>query len=456
MFRKVLVANRGEIALRVMFACKELGVGTVAVYSEADRDALHVRFADEAVCIGPAWSTESYLNIPSVISAAEISNADAIHPGYGFLAEDAHFAEVCEESGIKFIGPSPSSIRMMGDKARARSAISRIGLEVLPGSSNPVKDSDEALAIADEIGYPVIIKAVAGGGGRGMRIVREPSEIAGSLGTARAEALEGFGSDACYLEKFVEKARHIEFQILADEHGNVIHLGERECSIQRRHQKLLEEAPSVVIDDALRHKIGSRIVAAVKELGYTSVGTMEFLVDGDMNFYFIEMNARIQVEHGVTEIVTGVDLIREQIQVAAGEVLRHRQEDVHFRGHAIECRINAEDPFTHRPSPGKITSWHPPGGPGVRVDTAAYAEYVVPPYYDSLIAKVIALAASRDEALRRMDRALRTFIVEGVQTTIPLHLKILADPRFKAGDMSTAFLEQTGILAPGTGVGKPA
>ena len=456
MFRKILIANRGEIALRVMFACKELGLGTVAVYSEADRDALHVRFADEAVCIGPARSLESYLNIPSVISAAELSNADAIHPGYGFLAEDAHFAEVCEECGIKFIGPSPLNIRMMGDKARARSAISRIGLEVLPGSSDPVKDSDEALAIADEIGYPVIIKAVAGGGGRGMRIVREPSEIAGSLGTARAEALEGFGSDACYLEKFVEKARHIEFQILADEHGNVIHLGERECSIQRRHQKLLEEAPSVVIDDALRHKIGSRIVAAVKELGYTSVGTMEFLVDGDMNFYFIEMNARIQVEHGVTEIVTGVDLIREQIQVAAGEVLRHRQEDVHFRGHAIECRINAEDPFTHRPSPGKITSWHPPGGPGVRVDTAAYAEYVVPPYYDSLIAKVIALAASRDEALRRMDRALRTFIVEGVQTTIPLHLKILADPRFKAGDMSTAFLEQTGILAPGTGVGKPA
>jgi acetyl-CoA carboxylase biotin carboxylase subunit len=456
MFRKILIANRGEIALRVMFACKELGLGTVAVYSEADRDALHVRFADEAVCIGPARSLESYLNIPSVISAAELSNADAIHPGYGFLAEDAHFAEVCEECGIKFIGPSPLSIRMMGDKARARSAISRIGLEVLPGSSDPVKDSDEALAIADEIGYPVIIKAVAGGGGRGMRIVREPSDMAGSLGTARAEALAGFGSDACYLEKFVEKARHIEFQILADEHGNVIHLGERECSIQRRHQKLLEEAPSVIIDDALRHKIGSRIVAAVKELGYTSVGTMEFLVDGDMNFYFMEMNARIQVEHGVTEIVTGVDLIREQIQVAAGEVLRHRQEDVHFRGHAIECRINAEDPFTHRPSPGKITSWHPPGGPGVRVDTAAYAGYVVPPYYDSLIAKVIALAASRDEALRRMDRALRTFIVEGIQTTIPLHLKILADPRFKAGDMSTAFLEQTGILAPGTGVSKPA
>ena len=456
MFRKVLIANRGEIALRVMFACKELGLQTVAVYSEVDRDALHVRFADEAVCIGPARSAESYLNIPSVISAAEISNADAIHPGYGFLAEDAHFAEVCEECGIKFIGPSPSSIRMMGDKARARSAISRIGLEVLPGSSEPVTDSDEALAIAAEIGYPVIIKAVAGGGGRGMRIVRDPSQLAGSLGTARAEALAAFGSAECYLEKFVEKARHIEFQILADEHGNAIHLGERECSIQRRHQKLLEEAPSVVVDEVLRAKIGSRIVTAVKELGYTSVGTMEFLVDGDMNFFFMEMNTRIQVEHGVTEIVTGVDLIREQILVAAGEVLRHRQEDVHFRGHAIECRINAEDPFTHRPSPGKITSWHPPGGPGVRVDTAAYAEYVVPPYYDSLIAKVIALAASRDEALRRMDRALRTFIVEGVRTTIPLHLKILADPRFQAGDMSTAFLEQSGVLDSDAGVAGPA
>jgi acetyl-CoA carboxylase biotin carboxylase subunit len=456
MFRKILIANRGEIALRVMFACKELGLGTVAVYSEADRDALHVRFADEAICIGPARSRESYLNIPSVISAAEISNADAIHPGYGFLAEDAHFAEVCEECGIKFIGPSPSSIRMMGDKARARSAISRIGLDVLPGSSNPVKDSDEALAIAAEIGYPVIIKAVAGGGGRGMRIVREASQLVPALGTARAEALGAFNSDECYLERFVEKARHIEFQILADDFGDAIHLGERECSIQRRHQKLLEEAPSVVMNDALRDKIGSRVVAAIKELGYTSVGTMEFLVDEDMKFYFMEMNARIQVEHGVTEIVTGVDLIREQILVAAGEALRHTQEDVPFRGHAIECRINAEDPFTSRPSPGKITSWHPPGGPGVRVDTAAYAEYVVPPYYDSLIAKVIALAASRDEALRRMDRALRTFIVEGVQTTIPLHLKILADPRFKAGDMSTAFLEHSGVLDPGRGVAGPA
>ncbi len=456
MFRKVLIANRGEIALRVMFACKELGLATVAVYSEADRDALHVRFADEAVCIGPPRSAESYLNIPRVISAAEISNADAIHPGYGFLAEDAHFAEVCEDCGIKFIGPSPSNIRMMGNKARARSAISRIGLEVLPGSSDPVGDSDQALAIAREIGYPLIIKAVAGGGGRGMRIVTEPSQLPGSLGTARAEALAAFGSAECYVEKFVEKARHIEFQILADEFGNAIHLGERECSIQRRHQKLMEEAPSVVVDDALRLKMGSRIVAAVQELGYTSVGTMEFLVDGDMNFYFMEMNTRIQVEHAVTEIVTGVDLIRDQILIAAGEVLPHRQEDIHFKGHAIECRINAEDPFTHRPSPGKIGAWHTPGGPGVRVDTAAYAEYVVPPYYDSLVAKVIALGATRDEALRRMDRALRTFIVEGIRTTIPLHLKILADPRFKAGDISTAFLEQSGVLDPGAEAGGAA
>ena len=456
MFRKVLIANRGEIALRVMFACKELGLQTVAVYSEADRDALHVRFADEAICIGPPRSAKSYLNIPSVISAAEISNADAIHPGYGFLAEDANFAEVCEECGIKFIGPTPSSIRMMGNKSRARSAISRIGLDVLPGSSEPVANSDEALAIAAEVGYPVIIKAVAGGGGRGMRIVREPSQLAASLGTARAEALAAFGSAECYLEKFVEKARHIEFQILADDFGNAIHLGERECSIQRRHQKLLEEAPSVVMDDVLREQIGARVVAAVQELGYTSVGTLEFLVDENMNFFFMEMNTRIQVEHGVTEIVTGVDLIRDQILVAAGEGLPHRQSDIKFRGYAIECRINAEDPFSHRPSPGKITSWHPPGGPGVRVDTAAYAEYVVPPYYDSLIAKVIALAASREEALRRMDRALRTFIVEGIRTTIPLHLKILADGRFKAGDISTAFLDESGVLDQGGGFDGPS
>ena len=456
MFRKVLIANRGEIALRVLFACKELGLRTVAVYSEADRHALHVRFADEAICIGPAPSSESYLDIPSVISAAEISNADAIHPGYGFLSENAHFAEVCEECGIKFIGPSPSSIRMMGDKARARSAMSRVGLEILPGSSDPVQGTDEALAVAKEIGYPVIIKATAGGGGRGMRIVRGSSELARALGTAQAEAQAAFGSAECYIEKFVEKARHIEFQILADDFGNAIHLGERECSIQRRHQKLLEEAPSVIMDDVLRDKMGARVVSAVQSLGYTNVGTMEFLVDRNMNFYFMEMNTRIQVEHGVTEIVTGIDLVRDQILAAAGETLRHRQEDVRFKGHAIECRVNAEDPFTQWPSPGKITSWHPPGGPGVRVDTAAYAEYVVPPYYDSLIAKVIALGASRGEALRRMDRALSTFIVEGVRTTIPLHLKILADKDFQSGDTSTDFLEQSSVLGKAAGVAESA
>ena len=456
MFRKVLIANRGEIALRVLFACKELGLRTVAVYSEADRHALHVRFADEAICIGPAPSSESYLDIPSVISAAEISNADAIHPGYGFLSENAHFAEVCEECGIKFIGPSPSSIRMMGDKARARSAMSRVGLEILPGSSDPVQDTDEALAVAKEIGYPVIIKATAGGGGRGMRIVRDSSELARALGTAQAEAQAAFGSAECYMEKFVEKARHIEFQILADDFGNAIHLGERECSIQRRHQKLLEEAPSVMMDDVLRRKMGARVVSAVQSLGYTNVGTMEFLVDRNGNFYFMEMNTRIQVEHGVTEIVTGIDLIRAQILAAAGETLPHRQEDVRFKGHAIECRVNAEDPFTQLPSPGKITAWHPPGGPGVRVDTAAYAEYVVPPYYDSLIAKVIALGASRGEALRRMDRALSTFIVEGVRTTIPLHLKILADKDFQSGDMSTDFLEQSSVLGKAAGVAESA
>ena len=442
MFKKILIANRGEIALRVMFACKELGIQTVAVYSEADRHALHVRFADEAICIGPAPSADSYLNIPSVISAAEIANADAIHPGYGFLSENAHFAEVCEECGIKFIGPSAASIRTMGDKTRARKAISRVGLEILPGSSDPVGDLEEALSVANEIGYPVIIKAVAGGGGRGMRVVEHAPELATALETARAETLAAFGVADCYLEKFVENARHVEFQILADDFGNAIHLGERECSIQRRHQKLMEEAPSPLMTEELRDQIGAQAVSAVRELGYTNVGTLEFLVDSHSRFYFMEMNTRIQVEHGVTEVVTGIDILHDQILVAAGEKLPHCQEDVHFRGHAIECRVNAEDPFTQRPSPGKITSWHPPGGPGVRVDTAAYAEYDVPPYYDSLIAKVIAHGANRDEAIRRMDRALRTFIVEGIQTTIPLHLKILAEKRFRSGDISTTFLDQ--------------
>jgi acetyl-CoA carboxylase biotin carboxylase subunit len=442
MFKKVLIANRGEIALRVIFACKELGIRTVAVFSEADRDALHVRFADEAICIGPSPSVESYLNIPSVISGAELTNADAIHPGYGFLSENAHFAEVCEECGIAFIGPSPANIRVMGDKAKAREALVGAGLEALPGSPGPVDDPDEALSLANDIGYPVIVKASAGGGGRGMRVVRERADFLSAFETARAEATAAFGSSDCYLEKYIEKARHIEFQVLADDFGGAIHLGERECSIQRRHQKLIEEAPSVIMNDDLRARMGEKVVAAVLALGYTNVGTIEFLVDEQRRFYFMEMNTRIQVEHGVTEMVTGIDLLRDQILVAAGEKLPHSQSDVGFRGHAIECRVNAENPFTQRPSPGKITSWHPPGGPGVRVDTAAYAEYVVPPYYDSLIAKVLAQGANRDEALRRMDRALRTFIIEGIETSIPLHLQILEDEQFRSGDIFTTFLER--------------
>ena len=441
MFRKVLIANRGEIALRVMFACKELGIATVAVFSEADRHALHVRFADEAICIGPAKSAASYLDIPSVISAAEITNADAIHPGYGFLSENAHFAEVCGECGIKFIGPSPESIRTMGDKARARRAMSRAGLAVLPGSPDPVEDPEEALSLAKDIGFPVIIKAVAGGGGRGMRVVHDKGDFVALFETARTEARASFGIADCYIEKFVDRARHIEFQIVADELGNAIHLGERECSIQRRHQKLIEESPSVVMTDELRARVGAQVVEAVRNIGYANAGTVEFMVDRDLQFYFLEMNTRIQVEHGVTEVLTGIDLVRAQLLVADGERLPHCQDDVEFRGHAIECRVNAEDPFTQRPSPGRISSWHPPGGPGVRVDTAAYAEYIVPPHYDSLIAKVISHGATRDEAIRRMDRALRMFIVEGVRTTIPLHLKILANDSFGSGDFSTGFLE---------------
>lgn len=442
MFRKILVANRGEIALRVMFACRELGIRTVAVYSEADRHALHVRFAEEAICIGPARSADSYLSIPSVISAAELSNADAIHPGYGFLSENAHFAEVCGECGIKFIGPSAESIRMMGDKARARREMSRAGLEILPGTEDPVEDPDRAVAVADEIGYPVIVKAVAGGGGRGMRVVRSRAGMATAFSTARSEAGAAFGDARCYIEKYIERVRHIEFQVLADEHGNAIHLGERECSIQRRHQKLIEESPSVAVNPEVRERVGRQVVSAIGALGYANAGTLEFLVDPAGRFYFMEMNTRIQVEHGVTEVVTGIDLLRDQIRVAAGERLPHKQSDIEFRGHAIECRVNAEDPETERPSPGKITSWNQPGGPGIRVDTAAYAEYVVPPYYDSLIAKVIAHGATRDEAIRRMDRALHTFIVEGIRTSIPLHLDILADPAFRSGDISTRFVEQ--------------
>src|SRR5438876_9042544 len=441
MFKKILVANRGEIALRIILSCKELGIKTVAVFSEADRHALHVRFADEAICIGPPKSADSYLNIPSVISAAELSNADAIHPGYGFLSESAYFAEVCEASRVKFIGPSSEAIRLMGDKARARSEMNRLGLPVLPGSSDAVHTDKEAVATAEAIGYPVIIKAVAGGGGRGMRVVHNRSELLSALKTAQAEAASAFGVSHCYIEKFIERARHIEFQIMADEYGNAIHLGERECSIQRRHQKLIEESPSVLMTPSLREEIGSRVVQAVKEVGYSNVGTLEFLVDERKNFYFMEMNTRIQVEHPVTELTTGIDLVRDQILIAAGEKLPHRQNEIHFRGHALECRINAEDPVTHKPSPGKITSWHAPGGPGVRIDTAAYAEYVIPPYYDSLIAKLIVNGATRDEAIRRMERALDMFVIEGVKSTIPLHRQILRHPDFRKGEIHTKFLE---------------
>ena len=441
MFKKILVANRGEIALRIILSCKELGIKTVAVFSEADRHALHVRFADEAICIGPPKSIDSYLNIPSVISAAELSNADAIHPGYGFLSESAYFAEVCEASRIKFIGPSSEAIRLMGDKARARSEMNRFGLPVLPGSSDAVHTDKEAISTAEAIGYPVIIKAVAGGGGRGMRVVHNRGELLAALKTAQAEAANAFGVPHCYIEKFVERARHVEFQVMADEYGNAIHLGERECSIQRRHQKLIEESPSVIMTPKLRQEMGNRIVQAILEVGYSNVGTLEFLVDERNNFYFMEMNTRVQVEHPVTELVTGLDIIRDQILIASGDHLPHSQSSIELRGHAIECRINAEDPVTHKPSPGKITSWHAPGGPGVRIDTAAYAEYVIPPYYDSMIAKLIVHAANRDEAIRRMDRALDMFVLEGVKSTIPLHRQILRHADFKSGDIYTKFIE---------------
>jgi len=441
MFKKILVANRGEIALRVICACKELGIKTVAVFSEADRHALHVRFADEAICIGPPKSTDSYLNIPSVISAAEVSNVDAIHPGYGFLSESAYFADVCEASSIKFIGPSPESIRLMGDKARAREEMAHLGLPVLPGSEGPIQNEDEGMSIAKEIGYPVIIKAAAGGGGRGMRVVQSPEQFSLALSMAQTEAANAFGVPHCYVEKYIERARHIEFQIMADEHGRAIHLGERECSIQRRHQKLIEESPSVIMTPDLRKQVGSRAVRAIQHVGYSNVGTLEFLVDENNRFYFMEMNARVQVEHPVTELVTGIDIVRDQILIAAGAPLPHRQDEIEFRGHALECRLNAEDPETHRPSPGKIHHWHSPGGPGVRVDTAAYAEYVVPPYYDSLIAKLIVHGANRNEAIQRMQRALDMFIIEGVRTTVPLHQEIMKHPDFRRGEIYTRFLE---------------
>ncbi|MFY9528841.1 MAG: acetyl-CoA carboxylase biotin carboxylase subunit [Candidatus Acidiferrales bacterium] len=447
MFRKILIANRGEIALRILSACRELGIQTVAVYSEADRNSLHVRFADEAVCIGPARSSESYLNIPHVISAAEITNVDAIHPGYGFLSENANFAEVCEASHITFIGPSADVIRLMGEKDRARREIAAIGIPIIPGSPGVVPDEEAANKIASEIGYPLLIKAAEGGGGRGMRVVRQSRELLAAFQAARSEAEQAFGSPNVYLEKLIERPRHIEFQVLGDRHGNVVHLRERECSIQRRHQKLLEESPSTALDNKTREEIGSRVVAALQKLGYSSAGTVEFLLDETGNLYFIEMNTRIQVEHPVTEMVSDVDLVKAQILVAAGEKLTDVIGKVEFRGHAIECRINAEDPETFAPSAGRITAFRVPGGPGIRVDTAAYADALIPPYYDSLIAKLIAYGRDRSEAIARMNRGLDGFVIEGIQTTISLHRRILADPDFVAGQIDTHFLDRYATVA---------
>ncbi len=441
MFQKILIANRGEIAVRVICACKDLGIRTVAVYSEADRNSLHVRFADEAICIGPAKSARSYLDIPSVISAAEITNVNAIHPGYGFLSENADFAEVCEESGITFIGPKPNVIRTMGMKQLARAAMKEAGIPILPGSEGILKSAEEGLALAEEIGYPVILKAVAGGGGRGMRIVRDASELEANLVQAQQEAGAAFSCSDVYLEKFIEAPRHIEFQVLADQHGHVEILGERECSIQRRHQKLLEEAPSPGVSPKLRKKTMDTLRKAMKEVGYTNAGTVEFLMDDKGNLYFIEVNARIQVEHPVTELITGVDLVKSQIRIAAGEKLSDiLTGPIEITGHAIECRINAEHPETFTPSPGRITGLNLPGGIGVRVDTAVYTDGVIPPYYDSLVAKLIVHGKDRTEAIQRMRRALDMFVVEGIHTSIPLHQRILADPDFVAANLSTHFM----------------
>src|SRR5882724_5509792 len=441
-FRKILIANRGEIACRIIWTCKEMGIRTVAVHSDVDRDSLHVRFADESVCIGPAPSAKSYLNIPAIISAAEIFNVDAIHPGYGFLAESAYFAEICEACNIKFIGPSASVIRLMGDKIEARRTMQEAGLPVLPGSAAAITSEEEGLKLAREIGFPVIVKASAGGGGRGMRIVRSEQEIGHALEAASNEAAAAFKDGSVYIERYIDQPRHIEIQVLADEHGECIHLGERECSIQRRHQKLLEEAPSPVLTAEQRKTMGDAAVAACKKLGYSSAGTVEFLLDTDGQFYFMEMNTRIQVEHPVTEMVTLADIVRNQIRIAEGEPLGYKQEDLLIVGHAIECRINAENPETFAPSPGLITAFNLPGGPGVRVDTYVYSGYRVPPFYDSMIAKVITHARTRDLAIARMKRALEVIVIEGIKTTIPLHLKIMDDPKFRAGDISTGFMEE--------------
>ena len=445
MFKKILIANRGEIALRVICACKELGIKTVAVYSDADRNSLHVRFADEAICIGPPRSSESYLNIPAVISAAEITNVDAIHPGYGLLSENANFAEVCETCHIKFIGPPPEVIRLMGEKEKARQAMKKTKVPILPGSDGVIASADEAREWGQQIGYPVIVKASAGGGGRGMRVIRAEAELENAFNSAQGEAAAAFGNGNLYMEKFIERPRHIEFQVLGDSFGKVLSLGERECSIQRRHQKLLEESPSTRVTEEMRKEIGEKLQDCLSTIGYVNAGTVEFLMDEDGSLHFIEMNTRIQVEHPVTEMVTGIDLVKSQILLAAGAQLTDVVQKIDRkgqRGHAIECRINAEHPEKFTPSAGKIKTFHMPGGLGVRVDTAAYAECVIPPYYDSLIAKLITHGKDRAEAVQRMQRALDMFIIEGIHTTIPLHRIILRDEEFKAGNIDTKYMER--------------
>jgi acetyl-CoA carboxylase biotin carboxylase subunit len=447
MFKKVLIANRGEIALRVIRACRELGIATVAVYSEADRESLHVRFADDDVCIGPPPSRQSYLRIPNLIAAAEITGADAIHPGYGFLAENAEFADTCRASNITFIGPTGDQIRQMGDKATARRLAQEAGVPTVPGSPGTIEDPEEALAFAQEIGFPVIIKATAGGGGKGMRIAQDPDQFIQVFGLAQNEALAAFGNGAVYVEKYLQQPRHVEIQVMGDGFGTVVHLGERDCSVQRRHQKLIEESPSPAVDAELRRRMGAAAVALGANIGYCGAGTIEFLLDTDGRFYFMEMNTRIQVEHPVTEMVTSFDLVKEQIRVAAGEAVSFLGDGTRLRGHAIECRINAEDPYRNfQPSPGLITAYHPPGGPGIRVDTHVYAGYTVPPYYDSLLAKVIVHGNDRTEALNRMGQALDSFILEGVTTTIPFLARVVRHPAFVAGTIDTRFLERESHL----------
>ncbi|MCX5705074.1 MAG: acetyl-CoA carboxylase biotin carboxylase subunit [Candidatus Omnitrophica bacterium] len=443
MFSKILIANRGEIALRIIRTCREMGIRTVAVFSEADRSSLHVRFADEAICIGTAASANSYLNIPAIISAAEITDVEAIHPGYGFLAENPHFAEICESCKITFIGPTPENIRLMGDKMAARSTMQKAGLTIIPGSREAIKNKEEALRVAKSIGYPVIIKAAAGGGGKGMRICHNDLTLISSLMTARSEAEANFGNSSVYIEKYIDKPRHIEIQVLADKYGHFLHLGERDCSIQRRHQKLLEESPSVVVDEKLRRRLGEAALKGIKSVDYVSAGTVEFLLDAKSNFYFMEMNTRIQVEHPVTEMVTGLDLIREQLRIAAGDKIKLKQEDIKLRGAAIECRINAEDYENNfMPCPGKIDMLVLPGGPGVRVDSHIYPGYEISPYYDSLVAKLITYGRNRHEAIRKMSRALHEFHISPIKTTVPFHLRLMENPLFLKGDISTHFVQE--------------